>query len=154
MLGIPVISYCGTPSEKVSEFLDNQLKSVMQEGMSCIKDSNDFIHKLRDPKNIPNDALLVTANVVGLYPSIPHETGLPALKAVLERKKDKKIWTNHLIKMAVFVLQNNYFEFNGELEQQTSGTVIGTKFTPTPASIFIEEIETKFLDTQEFKPLV
>ena len=56
--------------------------------------------------------------------------------------------------MTVFVLQNNNFEFNGELEQQTSGTVIGTKFTPTPASIFIEEIETKFLDTQEFKPWV
>ena len=30
--GTPVISNCGTPTEKVSEFLDSDLKSVMQEG--------------------------------------------------------------------------------------------------------------------------
>ena len=52
------------------------------------------MHKVKDPKNIPNDALLVKTTVVGLYPSIPHETGLHALKVVLERRKDKKICTN------------------------------------------------------------
>ena len=71
MPGRTVISNCGTPTEKVSEFLDNQLKPVMREGMSYIKDSNDFMHKIRDLKDIPNDALLVTADVAGLYPSIP-----------------------------------------------------------------------------------
>ena len=35
--GRPVIFNCGTLSEKASEFLDNQLKPVMQKGMSCIK---------------------------------------------------------------------------------------------------------------------
>ena len=154
MPGRPVISICGKPSEKVSEFLDNQFKPVMQEGMSYIEDSNKFMHKLKDPKNILNDALLLTANVAGLYPSIPHETGLQALKALLERRKDKKIWTNDLVKMAVFGLKNNYFEFNGELKYQISGTVIGTKFTPAYASIFMDQIETNLLDTQEFKPLV
>ena len=49
--GRPVISNCGTPTEKVSEFLDNQLKPVMREGMSYIKDSNDFMHKIRDLKD-------------------------------------------------------------------------------------------------------
>ena len=33
-------------------------------------------------------------------------------------------------------------------------TAIGTKFAPTYACIFIDEIETKFLQTQEFQPLV
>ena len=32
--------------------------------------------------------------------------------------------------MAKFVLQNNYFEFNGETKQQISGTAIGTQFAP------------------------
>ena len=121
----------------------------MREGMSYIKDSNDFMHKIRNLKDIPNDALLVTADVVGLHPSIPHEAGLQALKEVLERRKDKKISTNDLVKMAAFVLKNNYFEFNGEVKHQISGTAIGTKFAPTNASIFKEEIKTNFLDTQE-----
>ena len=47
------------------------------------------MHKIRDLKDIPNDALLVTADVVRLYPSIPHEAGLQALKEVLECRKHK-----------------------------------------------------------------
>ena len=35
--GRPVISTCGAPTEKVSEFLDFHLKSIMQEGVSYIK---------------------------------------------------------------------------------------------------------------------
>ena len=49
--GRPVFSNCGTPTEKFSEFLDNQLKLVMREGMSYIKDLNDFMHKIRDLKD-------------------------------------------------------------------------------------------------------
>ena len=43
----------------------------MQNGASYIKDSNDVKSEI----DIPNDALLVTADVVALYRSIPHEAG-------------------------------------------------------------------------------
>ena len=56
--------------------------------------------------------------------------------------------------MAAFVFKNNYFEFNGEVKHQISGTSLGTKFAPTYAPIFMDKIETNFLDTQEFKLLV
>ena len=62
--------------------------------------------------------------------------------------------TNDLLKIAAFVLKNNYFEFNREVKHQISGTAIGTKFAPTNASIFMDKIETKFFDTQDFKPLI
>ena len=44
--------------------------------MSYIKDSINFIHNIRDLKDIPNNALLVIADIVGLYPRIPHYPGL------------------------------------------------------------------------------
>ena len=47
----------------------------MQKGKSYIKNSGDFINKITI-ENIPEGAILVTADVVGLYPSIPHEAGL------------------------------------------------------------------------------
>ena len=83
-------SYLSTTS------LDNQLREVTQNGWSYIKDSNDFIKKIKHLKNIPDNAILVTADVVGLYPSIPHEAGLRALKEVLDRRKEKKISTEDL----------------------------------------------------------
>ena len=72
--------------EKVSEFLDHQLKPVMQEEKSYIKDSGDFIARLKTLGKIPKGALLVTADVVGLYPSIPHKDGLKALRKRLRKR--------------------------------------------------------------------
>ena len=92
--GKPIISNCGAPTEKVSEFLDFHLKSIMQNGGSYIKDSKDFKRKIKNI-DIPNDALLVTADVVGLNPSIPHETGLSALREAL----DKRTCKNYLLKI-------------------------------------------------------
>ena len=45
-------------------------------GISYIKDSINFMHNIRDLKDIPNNALLVIADIVGLYPRIPHYPGL------------------------------------------------------------------------------
>ena len=56
--------------------------------------------------------------------------------------------------MAEFVLKNNFFELNGSVKQQVSGTAIGTKCAPTYACIYIDEVKTEFLKTQERTPLV
>ena len=105
--GRPVISNCGTPTEKTSEFLDYHLKPIMQKGKSYIKDSGDFINKIKSIENIPEGSILVTADGVGLYPSIPHEAGLNALRETLESRENKFIKTEDLIKMASFVLKNH-----------------------------------------------
>ena len=56
--------------------------------------------------------------------------------------------------MAQFVLKNNYFEFNGKVIQQISGTAIETKFAPPYACIYMDKVETSFLETKKMKPLV
>ena len=64
------------PTEKVSEFLDYQLKPVMKNGKSYIRESGHFLGKIKNISTLPENAILVTANVVGSYPSIHHQTGL------------------------------------------------------------------------------
>ena len=152
--GRPVISNCGAPTEKVSEFLDHHLKPVMRDGLSYIKDSGHFLEKTKGIGSIPENSLLVTADVVGLYPNIPHQVGLNALKEALDKRDSKKMPTEDLIKMAKFVLSNNIFEFNNKAYQQKSGTAIGTKFAPPYACIYMDQVEQKFLETQNDKPLV
>ena len=73
--GHPVISNCGTPTKKMSEFLDHHLQPVMKGGRSYVKDTNHFLEKLKELGKVPPNAILVTADVVGLYPSIPHDAG-------------------------------------------------------------------------------
>ena len=55
--------------------------------------------------------------------------------------------------MAEFVLKNNYFKFGNKIKQQISGNTIATKFLPPEAYIFINDLETKFLEGQHLPPL-
>ena len=110
----------------------------MQEGESHIKDTGDFLNKIKNINAIPENAILVTADVVGLYPSIPHQAGLEALREALDKRKIHKVPTGKLVKMAEFVLKNNYFIFSDEAHQQILGTAIGTKFAPPYACIFMD----------------
>ena len=58
----------------------------MQNGWLYIRDSNDFINKIKNLKNIPSNSILVTADVAGLYSSIPHKSGLNAINEALENR--------------------------------------------------------------------
>ena len=103
---------------------------------------------------VPQGSFLVTADVVGLYPSIRHKEGILALKSKLEQKTSSKIPTSDLVKLAEFVLKNNFFEFNNKFKQQISGTAIGTTFAPPYACIYKDKTETGFIKTQELQPIV
>ena len=41
--GRPVISSCGTPTEKVSEFFNHHLQPIMKQGESHIRDTGDLL---------------------------------------------------------------------------------------------------------------
>ena len=81
--GHPVISNCGTPTEKVSEFVDHHLKPVMQSSW----DSGGFLRKIKQIKNLLEKSILIIADVVGLYPRFPNELGLTSLKESLEKSR-------------------------------------------------------------------
>ena len=63
--GLLVISNCGMPAEKISEFLDHHLQPLMKQGESYIKDNGDFLEKLKRVEQIPKEAILVTADGLG-----------------------------------------------------------------------------------------
>ena len=71
---------------------------------------NDFLKKIANLAPLPDGLILCTVDVVGLYPNIPHEEGLIAIRKALDTRKDKTISTDSLIKLAEYVLKNNIFE--------------------------------------------
>ena len=71
--GRPVISNCGFSTENTSSFLDHHLQPLAQRVKSYIKDTNHFLNKIKKIGKLPEGAILCTMDVVGLYPTIPHE---------------------------------------------------------------------------------
>ena len=86
-------------------------------------ETGDFTDKMKRIGKVPEGSFLVTTDVVGLYPSIPHKEGILALKSKLE-EQNSKIPTNDLVKLTEFVLKNNFFEFNNEIKKQIFATAI------------------------------
>ena len=79
---------------------------------------NDFLKKIANLPPLPDDLILCTIDVVGLYPNIPHEEGLIAIRKALDTRKDKTISTDSLIELAECVLKNNIFEHDKSVFKQ------------------------------------
>ena len=120
---------------------------------SIIRDTTDFLCKLKGLGFIPRTAILCTIDVVGLYLHIPHEEGLEVLRKVLTSDVEQKL-ADDLIKLVQLVLENNYFEFEGKLYRQKLGKAIGTKFAPGFPNIFMDDWEKNFLSSCRFCPWV
>ena len=68
--------------------------------------------KSRDLKSIPVGSILCAIDVVGLYPNIPHNDGLDAIRDALETVEDKFILTDSIMELAECVIKNNIFELH------------------------------------------
>ena len=151
--GRPVISGCNTPTEKISAFVDHQLKSLVPQIPSYVQDTNDFLNELKDMERFPDEAILVTIDVVGLYPNIPHDEGLlEAMRKILNKRFNPEIPTDHIVDLAELVLKNNNFEFDGKHFLQKCGTAIGTRMAPAYANLFMHDLESRLLDLAPVKP--
>ena len=49
---------------------------------------------------------------MGLYPNIPHDGALEAMRKALDRREEKTPSTESLVELAECVLKNNVFEHN------------------------------------------
>ncbi|KAJ8031266.1 Deleted in malignant brain tumors 1 protein [Holothuria leucospilota] len=152
--GRPVISACGSATEGLSEIVDFFLQPYLSTIPSFIKDTDDFIRKIRDINVIPPGAFLVTIDVVALYPSIPHTNGLRALGDFLRECQLPTKVISGILKMSELVLFKNVFEFNSEYFLQMSGTAIGTKMAPAYANIFMSVFERVLLSGSCNQPYV
>ena len=145
MPGRAVISNSEYYAENISAFLEYHLKPIVQKVNSYIKGNNNFSRKLNVLPSLPEDIISFPIDFVGLYPNIPHENGLVAMRKELDAREDNTVSTDCLIELAECVLKNNILEHNTSFYKQLRGTVIGTEMTPPYAIILMGDLEKNVL---------
>ena len=108
--GRPVVSACGSATEGMSEIVDFFLQPYMPTIPSSIKDTDDFIRRIRIITDLPSDVLHVTFDVVFLCPSIPHDFGLCAHIDILLDRNLPTIVVNGIHNMTDLELKKNVLE--------------------------------------------
>ena len=149
--GRPIVSSCGAPTERISKFIDYHLSPLVKKVPSYVKDTNDFLSKLREIRVTP-ESLLVTLDVTSLYTNIPHKDGVDACREALNTRGVLDPPTDDLINLINLVLERNNFAFNDVHYLQKHGTAMGTRMAPSYANLFMGQLEGDLLEQAERKP--
>jgi hypothetical protein len=159
----PICSGCGSAFENVSKFVNHHIKEMSTQHPTYLEDTPDFLRYLETINEkglLPQEALLATFDVIGLFTNIPHIDGTETVHEALEERSQKEVPTEFLIRLLELILENNIFEFDDTLWKQLIGAAMGSRPIPPYANIFmarkvdikIKEIAANFT-FQEINPL-
>ena len=151
--GRPICSSVNHPTSRISKLVDEHIKEYVPHTKSYIRDTQDFIKKIKSLGSIPEGAILCTLDVSSLYTNIPNNEGILAVAAKLRQDPSKGPIANFILDLLKLVLHSMNFTFNGDHYLQTGGTAMGTSLAPNYANLFMDRFETKALDGYPLKPL-
>jgi hypothetical protein len=122
----------------------------MTHSQSYLQNSTQLIINLESLHLPHNNCILVSADITSLYPNIPIDDALIAMKHMLELTNYQPYTERPVIlDMLEFVLRNNYIIYDNEIYLQIAGTAMGTPCAVVVANIFLIYLETvtlKLLD--------
>ena len=126
-----ITSCCGTAIERLSAFTEFYLKPLSQNLPSFInKDSTDLINKIQalNAKGpLPVGSLLVSWDVVSMFPNIDNNLGITAVRKALDSRSSKFPSTDCITEAVEICLRVNNCHFSEQNFVQKHGTAMGPK---------------------------
>ncbi|MCP3665215.1 MAG: GIY-YIG nuclease family protein, partial [Gammaproteobacteria bacterium] len=152
--GVPLRPIAGAATERISWYLHHILQPLVPRKVTAyIQDTNHFLQWLRSLKDVPKGALFVTMDVCSLYPNIPTDEGIEAVKNFMQTNSEHMGQKLHfLLQLLKFVLTCNNIIHLDKHYLQVRGTAMGTRVAPTYANIFMHDLEQKVLSNSPYKP--
>ena len=112
----PIVSACGTATYNSAKFITKILQNYCGKTSSFVKDSTDFIQKIKHLSIISEEETLVSFDVSVLFTSIPVPVGLQVNNSKISTCTNFtnicKIPTEKIIKLLEITLTNCIFCFN------------------------------------------
>ena len=143
----PIMSAIGSPTYELSKYLANIL-SPLQNNKYTIKNSASFVEKIRT-MSVDPDEILVSFDVVSLFTCIPTHLAIEVVKERLDFDQSLPERTNlsipNTIALLQFVLDNNFFVFQGDHFKQIFGCPMGSPVSAIFANLVMEYVEEKAL---------
>jgi hypothetical protein len=139
----PVVSSTNSLLSVFSTWLDYRMKELIHLVPSYLKDSTSFIQEVKELQ-LPDNALLFTADAKSMYTNIDVEIGISSIKNFLITNREK-ISTNFpcnlFLEILEIVMKNNIFSFGNTYWLQLKGTAMGTPAACAYATITFGHFE-------------
>ena len=112
----PIVSACGTTTYNTAKFITKILQNYFGKTSSFVKDSTDFIKKIKHLSINPEEETFVLFDVSGLFTSIPVPVTLQIINSKISTCTNFtnicKIPIEKFIKLLEVTLTNSIFCFN------------------------------------------
>ena len=151
----PIISSIGTVTYKTAKELAKILKPLVGLSSHHVHNIKDFVEQLKDVR-LKQEEGIISYDVTALFTSVPIQPVLKTMEQKLANDKDLQQRTTmsikHIIRLLEFCLRSTYFVFQGQYYEQVEGATMGSPLSPIVANIFMENFETKALETAPHPP--
>jgi hypothetical protein len=137
----PIVDFTPSPLRNLSNFLNSKLQPLSGKLSSHIKNSMEFMNKLKDVR-VDDDELMVSFDVKALYPSIPYDLALKVCSSYIYKDPEfeKSIGFSIItfLELLKFCMENTYFHFNDQFYRQSKGLPMGASMSVTVANLVME----------------
>ena len=151
----PIVSSTGTVSYNTSKELANILKPLVGWTSYHLKNTKDFIDQIKDVRLLP-DETIISYDIKALFTSVPIKPVIGIIKTKLENDNTLKSRTSmsidHITSLLEYCLNSTYFVFQGQHYEQQEGAAMGSPLSPIIANLYMENFETKALNTAPNPP--
>ena len=131
----PLVSACGTPTYNTFKFITKILQNYCGKTLTFVKDSKDFIKKIKHLSIYPEEETLVSFDVSALFTSIPVPVALKVMNSKISTctsfSNACKIFTEIFMKILESTLTNCIFYFNKKFYKQLQGAAMGSPVSPS-----------------------
>jgi hypothetical protein len=145
----PIISNIKTPTSKISKYVTKRFEELQFYREFSIKNSFEFIEKTKD-LIIGENEMLVSFDVVGLFPNIPLEEAFNGIKDFLATKDLSENEKEILMKLSKICMEQNIFQYRDKFYRQKSGAAIGNSASPIISEFFMDFFEKKLKNENWF----
>ena len=113
----PVVSTCCSSTSNMSLVLERILNQLLPFVPAHFSSTSECIGLLKENCHVPEDCIVASLDVVGLYTNIPIPESIDAAVDLLRAHENRidmlGLSVEDIRSMLEFVLDRNYFEFNG-----------------------------------------
>ena len=146
-------SGCNTAIENLARFIEVVCAPIANNIPTLIKNTDHLLNIIDNinERGVPDGAILVSFDIVNMYPSIDNEYGIQAVKKALDARAVMISSTDCVIEGLKLCLYNNNSLFANKHLLQINGTATGAPNSCSYADIAVSTIDEALLHSMQFE---